>query len=79
MDKSSICNSICSLLTLGNKVSLLIEGESGSGKTMSIRQAAKQSSTEIVFVQLTAETTLEQLLGNFVVKEGALGFSFNFF
>lgn len=47
-----------------------ITGESGNGKTLGVEQACANSNRELVCVNITNETTEEDLMGSFILKDG---------
>ena len=51
---------------------IYVVGDSGNGKTLSIEQACAQARRELIHVNITCETSEEDLIGTFTLKDGNL-------
>lgn len=63
-------NTILRIVTGKHFLPSYIAGESGNGKSESIRQACAKSKRELVYFNVTNETTEEDLMGSFILEDG---------
>lgn len=63
-------NTILRIVTGKSFLPAYIVGESGNGKSESIRQACAKSKRELVYFNVTNETTEEDLMGSFILEDG---------
>ena len=50
-------------------MAMLLIGDTGSGKTSIIREEAKANKKELIRINLTGETTVDELIGKYVLKD----------
>lgn len=63
-------NTILRIVSNNSFLPAYIVGESGGGKSESIRQACAKAKRELVYFNATNETTEEDLIGSFILEDG---------
>lgn len=61
---------VLSIVKGGSFLPFYITGESGNGKTLGVEQACAKANRELVCVNITNETTEEDLMGSFILDSG---------